>query len=169
MPLAATLTTERIHEAFRGNATEGKTFYHGHTYAGNPLGSAVALATLKVFEDELTLSKLRPKIEHLARRLEDFEGLPHVGNIRQSGMIAGVELVADRTAKRSYPWTDQIGARICREAREQGLLIRPLGDTLVIMPPLIISLEELDWMIDVMIDCTRSVTETSAMPTGVDG
>lgn len=159
LPLAATLTTDEVYRAFRGTAAEGKTFYHGHTYGGNPLGAAVALANLRVFEEERTLERLDPVIARLTERLREFAALEHVGDVRQRGLIAGVELVADRQTKASYPWRDQVGARVCRRAREYGLLIRPLGDVLVIMPPLSVSLGELDEMLDVMTDCVRAVTE----------
>ena len=159
LPLAATLTTEEIHAAFYGRAADGKTFYHGHTYGGNPLGAAVALANLGVFDDEQTLERLRAKVDHLARRLEEFATLRHVGDVRQRGLIAGVELVADRATKAPYAWSEQVGARVCAKAREQGLLIRPLGDVLVIMPPLSIRADQLDEMLNVMIRCARIVTE----------
>jgi adenosylmethionine-8-amino-7-oxononanoate aminotransferase len=159
LPMAATLTTEEIHAAFNATAAEGKTFYHGHTYGGNPLGAAVALANLRVFDDEATLDRLGPTIARLAERLAAFATLPHVGDVRQCGLIAGVELVADRATKAPYPWPDQVGARVCARARDLGLLIRPLGDVLVVMPPLAIRLEQLDEMLDVMIDCVREVTE----------
>ena len=160
LPLAATMTTEEVHSAFLGHAHDGKTFYHGHTYGGNPLGAAVALASLRVFEEERTLENLRPKIARLAERLEEFRSLSHVGDIRRRGLIAGVELVADRATKASYPSAEQIGSRVCRLARELGLLVRPLGDVLVIMPPLSISTRQLDEMLDILIRCTRDVTES---------
>jgi adenosylmethionine-8-amino-7-oxononanoate aminotransferase len=159
LPLAATLTTEAVAAAFNATAAEGKTFYHGHTYGGNPLGAAVALACLQVFDDEDTLAQLAPKAAHLSERLKEFAALPNVGDVRQRGLMAGVELVADKASKTSYPCSEQVGYRVCLRARRSGLLIRPLGDVLVIMPPLVIRLEELDEMLDVMLDCVRKVTE----------
>jgi adenosylmethionine-8-amino-7-oxononanoate aminotransferase len=159
LPLAATLTTETIYSAFHGTARDGKTFSHGHTYGGNPLAAAVALASLRVFDDEWTLERLPPKIERLAERLAEFSQRPHVGDIRQQGLIAGVELVENKAAKAPYPSDRQIGAKVCRKARDFGLLIRPLGDVLVIMPPLAITLGQLDELVDVMIECVRLVTE----------
>jgi adenosylmethionine---8-amino-7-oxononanoate aminotransferase len=153
LPLAATLTTEEIYSAFHGTASEGKTFFHGHTFAGNPLGSAVALANLRVFEEEKTLENLPPKVARLSERLAGFKDWPHVGDIRQKGLIAGIELVEDKLGKTPFPWDRQVGARICRDARSSGLLIRPLGDVIVIMPPLCISIEELDGMMDV-VECS---------------
>ncbi|MDR3636776.1 MAG: adenosylmethionine--8-amino-7-oxononanoate transaminase [Isosphaeraceae bacterium] len=159
LPLAATMTTEEVYSAFYGRAADGKTFYHGHTYGGNPLGAAVALANLRVFDEERTLESLQPKICRLTARLRDFTALRHVGDVRQLGLIAGVELVADRESKTPFAWSEQVGAKVCARARHEGLLIRPLGDVLVIMPPLAIRLEQLDEMLDVMIRCVRSVTE----------
>jgi adenosylmethionine-8-amino-7-oxononanoate aminotransferase len=162
LPLAATLTTEEVYAAFRGTAEEGKTFYHGHTYGGNPLGAAVALASLRVFDEERTLETLVPKVERLKGRLAEFAALDHVGDVRQRGLIAGIELVADKATKSPYPTAAQVGARVCSRARDFELLIRPLGDVLVIMPPLSISLAQLDRMLDVMIRCTREVTGEAA-------
>jgi adenosylmethionine-8-amino-7-oxononanoate aminotransferase len=164
LPLAATLTTEAVYAAFYGTARDGKTFYHGHTYGGNPLGAAVALATLRVFDEERTLESLPPKTALLARRLTELAALPHVGDVRQRGLIAGVELVADKASKSPYDWADQVGARVCRRARDFGLLIRPLGDVLVIMPPLSITAEQLDGMLGVVVRCTREVTERRESP-----
>ncbi|MFO0909890.1 MAG: adenosylmethionine--8-amino-7-oxononanoate transaminase [Isosphaeraceae bacterium] len=158
LPVAATLTTETICAAFHGTAQDGKTFYHGHTYGGNPLGAAVALANLAIFDEERTLVHLAPKIDRLTERLAEFRQLRFVGDVRQRGFIAGIELVADPASRTPLPVGAQVGARICREARAAGLLIRPLGDVLVVMPPLAISLTELDWMIDVMIECTQKIT-----------
>jgi adenosylmethionine-8-amino-7-oxononanoate aminotransferase len=159
LPLAATLTTEAVYSAFLGTAAEGKTFYHGHTFAGNPLGAAVALANLRIFEDEQTLERMEPKIELLSRRLKQVAEMPHVGDVRQKGLIAGIELVLDRSTKQPFPWNDQIGARVCLEARNSGLLIRPLGDVIVLMPPLTIELDELGWMVDVVVDCIETVLD----------
>jgi adenosylmethionine-8-amino-7-oxononanoate aminotransferase len=159
LPLAATLTTDEVYSAFYGTAAEGKTFYHGHTYGGNPLGAAVALASLRVFDEERTLETLGPKIAHLAERLAPFRTLAHVGDVRQRGLIGAIELVADRATKAPFPWTEQVGARVCREARRQGVLLRPLGDVLVIMPPLAITCAQIDTMLDVLWQCIRRVTE----------
>ena len=142
LPLAATLTTERIYQAFLGDTEELKTFYYGHSYCGNPLGCAAALANLKVFEKENTLARLGPKIDQFGALLsEHFADHPHVGDIRQCGLIAGIDIVDDDGA--AYPWQDETGHRICTEARRFGLLTRPVRDTLVLMPPLCIDREPL--------------------------
>ena len=150
LPLAATLTNETIYSAFHGRAADGKTFYHGHTYGGNPLGAAAGLATLDVFEAEKTLDHLPAKAARLAAWLAGVAELPHVGNVRQKGLIAGVELVLDKSTKAPFPWDRQLGAEVCRRARALGAIFRPLGDVLVIMPPLAISLDELDRLLAIL-------------------
>ncbi len=143
LPMAATLTTERIFDGFRGPPAEGRTFFHGHTYTGNPLAAAAALATLDIFEQDGVLDGLGPKIEHLGRSLDRLRGLPAVGDVRQFGLAAGVELVADRKTKAPYPSAERRGMRVCRAARRRGVFLRPLGDVVVLMPPLSIRLEEI--------------------------
>ena len=164
LPVAATLATDEVYDAFLGDPVEGKTFYHGHTYTGNPLGCAAALATLERFEKERTLETLAPKIDRLRKGLARFEPLPHVGDIRQCGLIAAVELVSDREAGLPYAPEDRIGARVCREARTRGLLVRPLGDTIVLVPPLSIPAPELDRLLKIVYDSVRAVTETGSRP-----
>jgi adenosylmethionine---8-amino-7-oxononanoate aminotransferase len=144
LPLAATLTTDEVWNAFLGSYAEGKTFFHGHTYGGNPLGAAAALATLDIFAEEETLVHLQPKIARLAEHLQRIARLPHVGDVRQRGLIAGIELVRDTATKEPYPWAERRGQRVCGLARGEGVLLRPLGNVIVIMPPLSITLDELD-------------------------
>ena len=144
LPLAATLTTESIYEAFLGPIDSGRTFYHGHTFTGNPLGCAAALASLDVFESDRTLDHLPEKIERLTGHLRRLADNPYVGDVRQCGLMAGVEIVRDKATRESYPYAMQVGARVCHHARGHGVIIRPLADTIVIMPPLVISLENLD-------------------------
>lgn len=144
LPLAATLATDDIWQAFLGTHAESKTFYHGHTYGGNPLGAAAALATLDVFEEERTLEKLPAKIARLGEHLARIARLPHVGNVRQCGLIAAIELVRDKATNEPYPWEERRGIRVCDYARSEGVWLRPLGNELVIMPPLAITGEQLD-------------------------
>jgi adenosylmethionine-8-amino-7-oxononanoate aminotransferase len=144
MPLAATLASDEIWRAFLGTYAESKSFFHGHTYGGNPLGAAAALATLDVFDEEQTLARLPAKIERLAEHLQRIARLPHVGHTRQCGLMAGIELVRDVATKEPYPWAEQLGSRVCQVAWEQGVLLRPLGNVIVIMPPLAIELAQLD-------------------------
>ncbi|MCX7425790.1 MAG: adenosylmethionine--8-amino-7-oxononanoate transaminase [Planctomycetia bacterium] len=144
LPLAATLTTDAIWGAFLGDFAENKTFYHGHTYGGNPLGAAVALATLDVFDEEQTLVNLGPKIARLGEHLARIGRLPHVGDVRQRGLIGAAELVRDRRTKAPYAWDERRGMRVCEHARGEGVWLRPLGDVIVLMPPLAVTLDELD-------------------------
>lgn len=162
LPLAATLTTEEIFSAFLGEYGEFKSFFHGHTYTGNPLGCAVALASLDLFNTEKILDRMQPKIAYLKRRLEeDFLPLPHVGDIRQWGFMVGIELVEDKESRRSYPSGQRIGHQVIRRARELGVIIRPLGDVIVLMPPLTITDGELKTLLDVTYESIRAVTEGS--------
>ncbi|MFM7843613.1 MAG: adenosylmethionine--8-amino-7-oxononanoate transaminase [Planctomycetota bacterium] len=144
MPLAATLATDEIWRAFLGDYASSRTFFHGHTYGGNPLGAAVALATLEVFDEEQTLEQMQPKVERLQRHLRRMSELEWVGDVRQRGLLVGVELVRNRETKEPLPWAEKWGLRVCRRALEKGVWLRPLGNVLVIMPPLAISLDELD-------------------------
>ena len=160
LPLAVTLVKEEIYEAFLGDYEEEKAFFHGHTYTGNPLAAQASLACLRIFEEENTLEHLQPKIRQLEKRLDELRHLEHVGDVRQCGFLAGIELVQDRRSKQPYPPGERTAMRVTLEARRLGLLIRPLGDVLVIMPPLILSLEELDRMMDIIHTCIRKVTES---------
>jgi adenosylmethionine-8-amino-7-oxononanoate aminotransferase len=144
LPLAATLTTDEIWRAFLGRYEESKQFYHGHTYSGNPLGAAAAIASLDVFDDERVLEVLPAKIGRLAEHLARIGRAAHVGDVRQRGLIAGIELVADRASAKPYPWGERRGWRACRHARRLGVLVRPLGDVVVLFPPLAISLDQID-------------------------
>ncbi|MBF0384803.1 MAG: adenosylmethionine--8-amino-7-oxononanoate transaminase [Candidatus Omnitrophica bacterium] len=136
LPLAATLVTQEIYDGFLFDYSKMKTFFHGHTYTGNPLACAAALANLEVFEKERTLIKLKPKIKYLEERLKEFSGLKNVGDVRQKGLMAAIELVKDKKTKAPFPWEERIGARICQEVRKNGVILRPLGNVIVIMPPL---------------------------------
>ncbi|MBI5415609.1 MAG: adenosylmethionine--8-amino-7-oxononanoate transaminase [Candidatus Omnitrophica bacterium] len=149
LPLAATLTTRKIFDGFVADYKEQKTFFHGHTYTGNPLACAAALANLEVFEKEKTLARLAPKIKFLSRKLQSFYNLLHVGDVRQRGFMAGIELVRDRVTKEPYPWQEKIGVRVCQEVRKYGVILRPLGNVIVLLPPLSMTMEELERLLDV--------------------
>jgi adenosylmethionine-8-amino-7-oxononanoate aminotransferase len=161
MPLAATLATEEIYRAFLGTHDERKTFFHGHSYTGNPLGCAVALANLQVFRTERTLARLKPRIAALSRLLRSLSRLPHVGEIRQRGFMVGIELVRERRTRVPYTWSDRIGFRVSAEARRRGLLIRPLGHVVVLMPPLATTIAQLGRMVRILEQSIRASTEPS--------
>jgi adenosylmethionine-8-amino-7-oxononanoate transaminase len=160
LPLAATVATEEIFSAFLGEYQEFKTFFHGHTYTGNPLGCAAALAALRIFKQDKILERMGPKILYLIRRLEEeFMPLAHVGDVRQWGFMVGLELVAEREKLTPYPPEKRIGQKVIVEARKRGVIIRPLGDVIVLMPPLTISKDELALLLDTVYDSIRKVTE----------
>lgn len=158
LPLAVTLTTEDIYKGFLGHYFEFKSFFHGHTYTANPLASRAALASLELFRQKKTLEKLRGKIDSLKERLRGFWDLSHVGDIRQIGFMVGIELVADRNTKKPYPWKKKTGIRVIQEARRRGVILRPLGNVIVLMPPLGISHEELRELVDQTYRSIRAVT-----------
>ena len=159
LPLAATLATDKIYRAFLGEAADLKTFYHGHTYTGNPVACAAALANLEVFEQERVLDGLQPKIRLLQERLKGFYHLRHAGDVRQCGFMAGIELVQDRDRKTPWPIQKKIGPQVVAEARRRGVIIRPLGDVIVLMPPLSITVKELETLLDAVYESIRAVTE----------
>jgi adenosylmethionine---8-amino-7-oxononanoate aminotransferase len=159
LPLAATLTTQKVYDAFLGEYRELKTFFHGHTFTGNPIACAAALASLDLFERDRLLETLPEKIAYLAERMDGISRLPHVGEARRAGMIGGIELVADKETREAYPWEERVGIRVCLEARKHGLFLRPLGNVIVIFPPLSISLPELALLLDGIEASIRAVTE----------
>lgn len=144
LPLAATLTTERVFEAFLGGAN--RAFYYGHSYTANQLGCAAALANLSIFREESVLEVLRGKIARMAEMLLALATQDHVADVRQCGFIAGIELKRD--GREAFPAADRIGARVCLAARRHGLLTRPIRDTLVLMPPYCISDAQLEQSVD---------------------
>jgi adenosylmethionine-8-amino-7-oxononanoate aminotransferase len=155
MPLAATMTTERIYEGFLGAPEEHRTFFHGHTYTGNPLACAAALASLDAFESEKTLLRLQPKIRLLRELLDRIESMPGVAEVRGRGFMVGIDLGEHDPALR-------IGHRVTLEARRRGAVIRPLGETIVLMPPLSISKGDLRRLVEI----TAESIEVALAPAG---
>ena len=149
MPLAATLSTDEIYQAFwGGDYGSGKTFFHGHTFTGNQLGCSVALKNIELFRKKGWPDKLKDKISFLHRRLkEELSELKHVGDIRGRGFMVGIELVKDKKTKEGFSWKDDVGRRVSRKILEKGVFTRPLGPVLVIMPPLAISEDEIEFMV----------------------
>jgi adenosylmethionine-8-amino-7-oxononanoate aminotransferase len=145
LPLAATLTTEAVYEAFLGAPADAKTFFHGHTYTGNPVACAVALANLDIFERERTVERLQPKIALTERRLAEVAEMPGVAEVRSRGVMIGIDLGAHDPELR-------VGHRVTLEARKRGALVRPLGDVVVLMPPLAISEAELEDLFDITVE-----------------
>jgi len=158
LPLAATITTEEIYNVFLGEFKELKTFFHGHSFTGNPLACAAALACLEIFEKEDTLRNLQPQIKILEDWFKEMSSLPHVGDVRNKGLMAGVELVRNKKTKEPYALEEKIGWKVAYHARDNGVFIRPLGNVVVIMPPLSISHENLQQLLKVIKDAIIAVT-----------
>lgn len=160
LPLAATLTSEEIFSAFLGEYKEFKSFFHGHTYTGNPLGCAAALANLELFNRENTLNNMEPRITYFHQALcERFLALPHVSDVRQWGFMVGIELVQDKARRKNYPVEQRVGHRVILEARRRSVIVRPLGDVIILMPPLSMPESELTMLVEVVFDSIRAVTE----------
>ncbi len=161
LPLAATLATEEIFGAFLAPYEEFKAFFHGHTYTGNALACAVALASLRIFDRHRVLENVNRRSLQLRNRLQDeISTLPHVGDVRQRGLMVGIELVRDRDARTPYAASERMGKRTIMAARQQGVILRPLGDVIVLMPPLCIGESELDLLCDVTRDSIAEATQS---------
>ena len=151
LPLSAVVTTATVYEAFYAEYSAGKAFLHSHSYTGNPLACRVALETLSIFRDEPVLVRNRELAAHLAARLAPLRDHPHVADVRQTGMIAAVELVADKINQRPFPPSERRGLRVYLHGLEHGALLRPLGDVVYFMPPYVITTQEIDHLVDVAI------------------
>lgn len=159
LPLSAVLTTNEVYAAFYAEYNAGKAFLHSHSYTGNPLACRVALETLAIFRDEPVLARNRKLAAHLQRRLAPLCEHPHIADVRQCGMIAAVELVADKRSRRPFPAEERRGLRVYLHALEQGALLRPLGNVIYFMPPYIVSEAEIDHLVDTAIaGIERAVT-----------
>ncbi len=158
LPLAATITTDEIYSAFLADYSDRKTFFHGHTYTGNPLGCAVALENIAIFEREELIDKLQTTIAHFECRLQEFYQLKHVGDVRVCGMAAGIELMKDVDNTIPYAYEERVGIQVCQAGLRKGVLLRPLVNTIVLMPPLQISVSELDALLDITYNAIDEVT-----------
>ncbi len=159
LPLAATLATERIYEGFLGAPEEQRTFFHGHTYTGNPLACAAALASLEAFEQERTLERLQPKIELLAEELDSVAAMAEVAEVRQCGTMVGIDLGEHDPALR-------LGHGVTLEARKRGAIVRPLSDVVVLMPPLSISEAELRQLVEIAAESIEAAHRLAYPPEG---
>jgi adenosylmethionine---8-amino-7-oxononanoate aminotransferase len=158
LPMSATITHGEIYRAFLGTHADARTLYHGHTYGGNPLAAAAALASLDVFDEEQTLAQLPRKIACLSGHLRRLAQHPHVAATRQRGLIAALELTPDKTTGDPYPAHERRAFQVCRQALARGVWLRPLADTLYVMPPLAISPEEIDILLNALATAIESVT-----------
>ncbi len=159
LPVAATLTSNEIYDAFYADQAEAKTFFHGHSYTGNQLGCAVALANLDLYDEENLLDHVEQASKVLQNELEAIKSLPHVGEVRQLGLMTGIELVKDKDTKELYPWEMAIGAHVCRVARDKGLLTRPLDHVITFMPPLATPLDDLRNMTNILAEAIQEGLE----------
>lgn len=159
LPVAATLATDEVYSAFYADYQEQKTFFHGHSFTGNPLGCAVALASLKLYEERNIIAGVRAKAAFVEQKLANLKDRPHVGEIRQKGLMIGIELVRDKASREPYDWADRVGVRASMRARELGMLTRPLGNVMVFIPPLASTETELEAMTDILAESIISVTE----------
>jgi lysine--8-amino-7-oxononanoate aminotransferase len=159
LPVAATLATDEVYAAFYADYEEQKTFFHGHSYTGNPLGCAVALASLKLFEERNIVEGVRAKASFVESKLAALKERPHVGDIRQQGLMIGIELVRDKASRAPYDWAERIGVQTSLRARELGMLTRPLGNVIVFIPPLVSDEAELHAMTDILAESILHVTE----------
>jgi adenosylmethionine-8-amino-7-oxononanoate aminotransferase len=158
LPLAATLTTDEVFEGFFGQIEDYRTFFHGHTYTGNPLACSVAIENLNLYKKENILENLQKKIVFLNNGLEKFKNLSHVGEVRQAGFMVGIELVKNKKTKQPFHVKEKIGHKVIMEARKKGAIIRPLGDVIVLMPPLAIEEDLLQELIDITYESIKIVT-----------
>jgi len=156
LPLAATLTSEEIFNAFLGPVERHRTFYHGHTYTGNALGCAAAIASLELFEQNEIIESLPAKIDLMRRYFGQIAHLPFVGNTRHCGLMGAIEIVEDKTSKKSFPPEDIIGARLCRAMRQAGVMLRPLDDCVIIMPPVAIDEDLLEKLLVIVLDSVEN-------------
>ena len=159
LPLSATITTNEIFETFLGDYEELKAFFHGHSYSGNPLSCAAAIANIEIFEEEKTLESLKEKIAIFEDELKEFKGLSNVASIRNKGLMAGIDLKLNVDEDVSYSIKDRIGKKVCENAMKDGVLIRPLGDTIVLMPPISIKPDELKKLTRTVYKSIKEITE----------
>ena len=152
LPLAATLTTQKIYNRFKGPYKDFKTFFHGHTYTGNPLAAAVAIESINIFEKEHTIQKLQPKIKYLTDKLKEISAYSKIKEVRQLGFMVGIEI-------KGYSAEERIGHQVIMEARRHGVILRPLGSVVVLMPPLSITISELKKLLDVTFQAIKTVTK----------
>jgi adenosylmethionine-8-amino-7-oxononanoate aminotransferase len=158
LPLGATLTTEAVYQAFYDDYETLRAFLHSHSYTGSPLACRAALASLEIFAQDRVLERNRVLAEAMAQATAHFADHPHVGEVRQRGMILAVELVRDRASREAYPWQERRGLRVYRHGLARGALLRPLGNVVYFMPPYVITPEEIGFLAEVAWEGIRLAT-----------
>lgn len=157
MPFAASVVSEKIFQAFYDDYDKIKTFYHGHSFTGNPIAASAALENLKIYEEDNIIDSIQPRVEQLKQGLDKFKGLPYVGDVRHIGMIGVIEVVKDSSTKELFPFEERITMKFYKEALKRGAIIRPIGNIIYLMPPLIITEEELKTLIDIAFEAYKTV------------
>jgi adenosylmethionine-8-amino-7-oxononanoate aminotransferase len=170
LPMAATIARPHVYDAFLAPAAASRQFFHGHTFAGNPLAAAAAIASIQLLQQDERVASVDRKADHLRGRLNQLGDHPGVGDIRGRGLMVGIELVSDREQKKSFDPAEQVGRNVCRRAIDHGVWIRPLGDVIVLMPPLVAGQDELDFLADVVIDSVQNelANHDSSMSVGIE-
>ncbi|MGB7324334.1 MAG: adenosylmethionine--8-amino-7-oxononanoate transaminase [Rubripirellula sp.] len=157
LPMAATTARPHVFDAFLAPATDSKQFFHGHTFGGNPLAAAAALASIDLFEETDLVESAEAKGDYLRNRISELSDHANIGDIRGRGLMVGIEIVADRKTKASLDPSQQVGRKVCQAAMERGVWIRPLTDVIVAMPPLVATHDELDILADAIIESIHQV------------
>ena len=164
LPMAATIARPHVYNAFLASSTESRQFFHGHTFGGNPLAAAAALASIDLFEETQLVASVDAKAARLRDALGSLNDHPYVGCIRGRGLMVGIELVSDKKEKTAFDPDLQLGRRVCDEAIRRGVWVRPLGDVIILMPPLVSSDDELDQLAEVVVESIAAVcTDTEKM------
>lgn len=159
LPLAVTLTTDEIFNTFYDDYEKCKTFYHGHSFTGNPLAASIAVENLKIFEEENILEKIQPKIKKLGECLEKFRDYKYVGDIRHLGMVAAIEIVKDKTTKEMFDFEERIGYKIYKAGLKRGLILRPMGNVVYYMLPYVITEDELELLTDLTLESIKEILD----------
>ena len=158
MPMAIAITTKEIYDAFYDDYLKGKAFMHSHTYAGNPLACSAAVEVLKILENENIIQNANKRAEYFNKIIkEKFLSLKNVGEVRSIGLINAIELVSDKQTKEPLDYRNRTGYQIYQKALEKGVILRPLGDVIYFNPPLIIDENDMDFVTDVALDCTKEI------------
>jgi adenosylmethionine-8-amino-7-oxononanoate aminotransferase len=159
LPLAATMTTQKVYDGFLGDVSEHKTFYHGHTYTGNALACAAAIASLDLFAENKIIESMPEKIALIDKYFSEIAELPYVGDVRRKGLMCAIEIVKDKQTKESFDYAETIGAKLCKKMWDKGVMIRPLSDVIVVMPPPAMGLELLEELLCVVRDTIKEIKD----------
>jgi adenosylmethionine-8-amino-7-oxononanoate aminotransferase len=161
LPLAACLTTDAVYAAFYDDYPTLRAFLHSHSYTGNPLACAAALATLDIFEEDRVIEANRALAAHMGKACAHLAEHPHVAEVRQTGMVLAIEMVADKASKTPYPWQERRGLKVFQHALARGALLRPLGSVVYLLPPYVITPEQIDFLAEVASEGIELATRDS--------